>query len=246
MLTPRCNELLDQLTDSDSRLIFHNLRLVSLTEGQELYAPGDLIDQVYFPVTALLAIAKEMKDGLSIDIALIGKEGGAGFRGMVSRCPNWVYVSASGLAYQISLQQLEQIQANQLNQRGNQQPDKSSAWLIGMYMQATKTVFDSIAIETACAHFHTTSERLARWLLTRHKRMKSNYIEATHQKIADSLGVRREAITNALLKLKGIDYCRNQIEVTDFVELENQTCECYRALSESRSHQLSLQFHSHF
>ena len=96
MLNPRCNVLLDQLTDAESQQVFPSLRLVSLTEGQLLYAPGDLIDQIYFPVTALVAIAKIMQGGLAMDVATVGKEGGIGFRGLVSRCPNRVYLCDLG------------------------------------------------------------------------------------------------------------------------------------------------------
>lgn len=204
MLNPRCNALLDGLTESEGVAVFQSMRLVSLADGQQLYAPGDLIDQVYFPVTALIAIAKEMKDGLSIDVAWVGKEGGVGFRGMVSRCLNRVYVASSGLAYQISLKQLHQIQDYHLSRRSPQQTLDSGAWLTRMYVQATSAIFDSMALQTACAHFHSNRDRVARWLLARQKHGQSPCIEATHQKIAYSLGIRRESVTHALLQLKGI------------------------------------------
>lgn len=242
MLNPRCNALLDQLTENESRLVFQNLRLVSLTEGQQLFAPGDLIDQVYFPVTALIAIAKTLMEGVSIDMAFVGKEGGIGFRGMISRCPNRVYVTCSGLAYQISLQQLQKIQDVQCSPGAANQGFGSRAWLTQMYMQATKHVFDSIATETACAHFHPTRDRVARWLLHHYARCQSLRIEATHQKIAGSLGVRRESVTHALLQLQGVRCMRNHIQIIDFTLLESQACECYRAQFDSLSDQLRLPF----
>lgn len=246
MLNPRSNRLLDQLTESEGLAVFQHLHLVSLTEGQSIYAPGDLIDQIYFPVTALIAIARVMKDGGSIDVAWVGKEGAIGFRGMVSRCPNRVFVSASGLAYQISLQQLQQIQDYQLHTQEPGQLAESGAWLTRMYVQSSSSVFDDIALETACAHFHSTRHRVARWLLNRYRHSQSLYIAATHQKIADSLGIRRESVTHALLQLKGIQYSRNHIEILDFARLEGQACECHRIQSDAHSHQLSLAFETHF
>ena len=237
MLNPRCNTLLDQLTDAQSQRVFQSLRLVSLTEGQQLYAPGELIDQVYFPVTALMAIAKVMKDGQVMDVATVGREGAIGFRGLVSRCPNAVFVTMAGLAYQISLQQLQRIQ--------DQSPG-SGAWLNCMSAEAIRNVFDRMEVEVGCAHFHSTRERVARWLLVRYAQAHSLCIEATHQKIADSLGVRRESVTHALLQLRGIQYIRNRIEIHDPAALESQACECHRDLRESAGEALDLSLQGHF
>ena len=235
MLNPRCNLLLDQLTDGEIKPLLGSLRLVALVDGQQLYGPGDLIDQVYFPVTALIAITKQMKDGVSIDVALIGEEGAAGFRGMTSRCPNTVRVTGSGLAYQIGLRQLQAIQNRQLDTHVQGSARASSLWLTRLHAQAVQKVFDSIAQETACAHFHSSKERVARWLLTRYAHGPSEYIEATHQKIADALGVRRECVTHTLLKLEGVRCGRNHIEIHDLSHLESQSCECFRALKELNS-----------
>lgn len=248
MLNPRCNALLDQLTDAESEQLFPSLRLVSLTEGQLLYAPGDLIDQIYFPVTALVAIAKIMQGGLAMDVATVGKEGGIGFRGLVSRCPNRVFVTSAGLAYQISLQQLQHIHDHSLSPTQPGPRSRCDTWLNRMYVQAIRYVFDSMAVEAGCAHFHSTRERVARWLLVRYAQGHTLCIEATHQKIADSLGVRRESVTNALLQLRGIEYIRNHIEIHDHLALESQACECHWALRETEPDgdplQLSLLGHS--
>ena len=91
-------------------------------------------------------------------------------------------------------------------------------------------------------------ERVARWLLVRYAQGHTLCIEATHQKIADSLGVRRESVTNALLQLRGIEYIHNHIEIHDHLALESQACECHWALREPEPDgdplQLSLLGHS--
>ena len=157
-----------------------------------------------------------------------------------------MFVTASGLAYQISLQQLQQIQDAQCSLRKPGQLPESGAWLARMYVLATQEVFDSMAMETACAHFHSTRERVAGWLLRRCARFQSLCIEATHQKIADSLGVRRESVTHALVQLQGIQYIRNRIEVCDLAALESQACECHRGPGDALGDQLSLPFQGHF
>ena len=148
-------------------------------------------------------------------------------------CPYQVYAATSGFAYVIKLKDLEHH-------------CQSGSWLHRLYIQANQQILDQIAVETACIHLHSISQRVARWLLTRSYRTNSRFVEATHQSIADSLGVRREAVTNALLKLDGIDHCRGQVEIQDFIALEVEACDCYRPHAETISCQKMLPFHSQF
>jgi CRP-like cAMP-binding protein len=246
MLNPRSNDLLNQMTHAESEWVFPHLSLVSLSEGHHIYGPGDVIDQFYFPVTALLAIAKDMDDGFSIDLALIGKESAIGFRGLNRRVQNRVYVTSSGLAYRVGLRQLQELEKNYLNTLKESQLIEKSPWITRMFVKATESILDSAVLETGCAHFHAASERIARWLLSRNERSESNFIHATHQKIADSLGIRREAVTIALMKMRGIDCHRSQIEIKNRDELMEQSCECYQGSSELKGKELSLPFASYF
>jgi CRP-like cAMP-binding protein len=230
MLNPRKNELLDDLCESDFQILLPKLQLVSLLFGQSLYDTGDRIEHVYFPVTALIAFARELSDGLSIDMALVGSEGMVGLRGLTGTSLHRVHVASSGLAYQISIHDL-------------QQATSSVPAFFRMYMHAVNRVLKDVSIETACCHFHSIGQRLAKWLLTRHDHSGSPVIQVIHQNIADSLGVRREAITNALLKLPGVQSGRAQIEIKDRVLLEDVCCECYFAQREAQPHQMALPFH---
>lgn len=228
MLNPRSNALLDQMTLAQSEWVFPNLNLVSLTEGQQIYGPGDLMDHFYFPVTALLAVAKDMVDGLSMDLMVIGQESAIGFRGLNRLVKHRIYVSASGLAYKIGLQQLYELEKTFLSSKEGARLGEKVPWMARMYMQATELILDSALLETGCARFHVASARIARWLLCRSERSAAKVVPATHQKIADSLGIRREAVSLALVKMRGIACHRSQIEIRDPDELVAQACECYR------------------
>jgi Mn-dependent DtxR family transcriptional regulator len=55
----------------------------------------------------------------------------------------------------------------------------------------------------------------------------------TQALISDMLGVRREGVTEAALKLQKagvITYSRGRITVLDRTKLEKLTCECYRVV----------------
>lgn len=111
-----------------------------------------------------------------------------------------------------------------------------------MCLQAGIQMLRKMSMEVACAHFHTLEQRVAKWVLIRHDRDRSAPIQATHQSIADSLGVRRESITNTLGKMRGLSHSRAAIEVEDRASLEHASCECYVAQREVHPFQMPLPF----
>ena len=61
-------------------------------------------------------------------------------------------------------------------------------------------------------------------------RLSGNELVMTQELIANMLGVRREGVTEAALKLQRlglISYARGRIHVLDRAGLEERTCECY-------------------
>lgn len=73
-------------------------------------------------------------------------------------------------------------------------------------------------------------QKLCTWLLQRLDRCPDTEITITQDLIADALGVRREGINEAAMKLqlRGLILCRRgHITVLNRALLENMTCECY-------------------
>jgi Mn-dependent DtxR family transcriptional regulator len=65
-------------------------------------------------------------------------------------------------------------------------------------------------------------------------RLPGHELQMTHEQIAVMLGVRRESVTQAALKLQmigAIQYSRGHIAVLDREELENIVCECYTVVN---------------
>ena len=66
-------------------------------------------------------------------------------------------------------------------------------------------------------------------------RLPGHEVKMTHEQIAIMLGVRRESVTQAALKLQtigAIHYSRGDITVVDREELENSVCECYTVVND--------------
>ncbi|HEY9909610.1 MAG TPA: Crp/Fnr family transcriptional regulator, partial [Thermosynechococcaceae cyanobacterium] len=82
----------------------------------------------------------------------------------------------------------------------------------------------------ACNRFHTTEERLARWLLLVADAVSSKDFFLTQEFIAQMVGVRRAGVTIAagnLAQAGLIRYSRGRIEIINRPELEEFSCECY-------------------
>ena len=232
-MNPNNNDALAQLGQTQFQSITRHLQLASLSQGEVLLAPGDRIECAWFPVNGLIAVAHELEEGLSMDMALIGRDSVIGLRGLVQPiCPYRVHVAHAGLAYKAPLALL-------------QQDGEAGQWLMHLYMQASDQILAQIASEAACARFHCAMQRVARWLLNRSERLDQPALEATHQGMAESLGVRREAVTLALLKLPGIEHSRSWIEIVNRGALESAACACHRSLRQRVAGQRRGALHEH-
>ena len=99
--------------------------------------------------------------------------------------------------------------------------------LLLRYTQALITQMSQTAV---CKRHHSLDQQLCRWLLLSLDRLRANELAMTQESIANMLGVRREGVTEAALKLQQaglISYARGHITVLDRAGLEKRTCECY-------------------
>jgi len=102
--------------------------------------------------------------------------------------------------------------------------------LLLRYTQALITQMSQNAI---CNRHHTLDQQLCRWLLLILDRLQSNEVVMTQELIAMMLGVRREGVTEAAIKLQKanlIKYRRGHITVLNRQGLEKRACECYQVV----------------
>ena len=109
-MNPRSNYLIKNLTDHEYEIITSSCRLMSFKQGDKLFSPGEEPKYVYFPVNAIISIAKDTINGNSIDMAIVGEEGAVGLRGLFfNNNPYRVYVASSGLAYVIEMNKIKSL-----------------------------------------------------------------------------------------------------------------------------------------
>jgi CRP-like cAMP-binding protein len=216
---PPQNQLLAGLSLDERKRLFPHLQLVAMPLGNVLYESGDLLRHVYFPLDCIVSLLYVMQDGASAEISVVGNEGLIGIALFMGgeTTPSRAIVQSAGHAYRLAGPRLK----DEFHRNGGLQV------LLLRYTQALITQMSQTAV---CNRHHTVDQQLCRWLLLSLDRLPSSRLVMTQELIANTLGVRREGVTDAagkLQKLGVIQYGRGQITVLDRCKLEQLSCECY-------------------
>lgn len=196
------------------------LEPVILPIGMVIYSPRGDMPFVYFPTSAIVSLICVTREGQSVEVAMIGNSGIVGmvaFMGGQSALDQ-ATVQRAGLAYRLRTEVVD-VEFQQTREVRN---------LLLRYAQALMAQVEQTAV---CYRVHRLDQQLCRWLLMCMDRMNgSQHILVTQDLLATLLGVRRESVTEAPLRLRDagiIRYARGHIEVLDHAGLEDRVCECY-------------------
>jgi CRP-like cAMP-binding protein len=218
----RRNHLLAALPEADWQRWQPQLEWVPLPLGQVLYESGCTMSHVYFPTDAIVSLLYVMADGASAEIAVVGNEGVVGislFMGGGST-PSRAVVQSAGQGWR--------LRAAAIRDEFN-----DSAPVMHLLLRYTQALITQMAQTAVCNRHHVLDQQLCRWLLLSLDRLGGDELRMTQELIANMLGVRREGVTEAALKLQRdglIRYSRGHITVLDRAGLEARTCECYEVV----------------
>jgi CRP-like cAMP-binding protein len=216
---PRMNHLLAALPEVERSRWLPQLEQVEMPLGQVLYESGGKMSHVYFPTTAIVSLLYVMEDGASAEIAVVGNEGIVGialFMGGEST-PSRAVVQSAGQGFRLRAQTMK----DEFNRAGP---------VLHLLLRFTQALITQMAQTAVCNRHHSLDQQLCRWLLLSLDRLQGSELVMTQELIANMLGVRREGVTEAALKLQKmglIRYARGHISVLDRHGLENRACECY-------------------
>jgi CRP-like cAMP-binding protein len=102
-----------------------------------------------------------------------------------------------------------------------------------LLLRYTQALITQISQTAVCNRRHSLEQRLCRWLLLCHDRVKTNELLMTQEFISNMLGGRRESVTVAACHLQDaglIHYSRGHITILNRRGLETVVCECYRVI----------------
>ena len=190
--------------------------------AQVLYESGATLSHVYFPTTAIVSLLDVLENGESAEIAVVGNEGVVGislFMGGKSTISRAVVQSAGQ-----GLRLKEEILEDEFDKAGP---------VLHLLLRYTQALITQMAQTAVCNRHHSLDQQLCRWLLLSLDRLAGNELAMTQELIANMLGVRREGVTEAALRLQRVGlirYTRGHITVLDRPGLERRTCECYAAV----------------
>jgi CRP-like cAMP-binding protein len=218
------NHILDSIPVEDFEKLAEKLKPVDLAQGEVLYHAREPIHHVYFPTTALLSWVASTEEGEMVEAGVTGYEGMSGASSFLGQniAPYRVDVQLPGVALKMS--------AGAFKEAYDQ-----SQFLQGLLLNYTHTQLMQLAQSVVCNRYHTVEERLCRWLLVAHDRVRSDEFQLTQEILANMIGARRPAIsivTGTLQTAGLIRARRGKITILDREDLEGAACECYRIVKD--------------
>ncbi len=220
-MPPPENRLLSAL---EGLHLAQDLAPVDLRTSELLYRTGEPMENVYFPLDAVMSVVVDMADGSVIEVATVGREGMVGV-GVLLRAPesdNRVVVQIPGRALRLPAEDLLELAARQ------EELDR----VLHRYVRA---LMAQMARTAACNRTHSIDQRAGRWLLMTHDRVARDEFPLTQDFLGQMLGVARPRASTAAAGLQRdglIRYSRGRITVTDRRGLEEASCECYRIIAD--------------
>jgi len=233
-LTKSQNALLAAMPDPEFERWTSHLEWVELKLGQVLQEPGIVMAYAYFPTTAIVSLLYVLADGASTEIAVIGQEGVVNVSLLMSgeSTPSRAVVQSAGMALRIKASVFQ----NDFNH---------SSAVMHLMLRYTEALMSQMTQTAVCNRHHTLDQQLCRWLLLSLDRLRGNDLRMTQELIANMLGVRREGVTTAALKLQNsglISYSRGLIHILDRKGLESRSCECYSVVKKEYARLLPSSF----
>lgn len=213
------NLLMGTFSDNEWDNLLPHLSVVDLKVGEVLFKSGENQNFVYFPIDSIVSLMCELENGEGSEFAIIGNEGLVGLFIFTSNftTSSCAIVQCKGKAFKLSAA----IAKTKFDQ---------SSDFRKLILRYSQVLMSHAAQTSVCYRHHTIEQQLCRTLLLCLDRVKDQDITLTQELISRMLGVRREGVTHAAIKLQAlniINYSRGHIHVNSRERLLDKTCECY-------------------
>lgn len=215
------NGLLNVLDPENCARVHLQLETVRLESGTLVYPENDSVQYGYLPQSCAISLQRPMRDGSSVEFALVGREGMLGTEALLERgrMLGSATVIRAGAALRAPIALLKELFEDCRDFRA----------VVLAFWEAYSA---QIVQRSACHRVHTIDQQLCTWLLLMHDRSRGNEIEATHETIGGLLGGRREGVSIAIRRLRKDGLLRSgyrSLVILNRDGIEARSCECYRA-----------------
>jgi CRP-like cAMP-binding protein len=216
------NAILSSLPLREFDLLRPHLEDTQLPHHAILHEAGEQLEFAYFLNEGLASLVVLTRDGKSVEVAVVGREGlvGTPLTVGIRRGPYRVIMQLAGSGLRMKSEAL--IDTLRMT------PELCRTLNRYVLVQGLQ-----VAQIAACNRLHEIEQRLARWLLMCQDRMDTDVLPVTHEFLAQMLGTGRPSISLAagMLQRGGvIASLRGRVKILDRESLKRAACECYRAL----------------
>lgn len=215
------NALLAQLPAAIAVPLAQRLERVVLPAGSVIANMGQPTRAAYFPLDCVLSLLHTDPDGVSVQVALIGREGMFGLACIMGEehLTNCVVLTA-GSALRLGGKVLQDLFHDDRAVR---------EVLLGYSGRLLKQAWQT----AVCNRHHAPEGQLCMLLLLVLDRAPNAELAMTHELISRLFGLRRETISQAAMRVQErgyVRYSRGHIRVLDRAGLESLACPCYERL----------------
>ncbi|RYF51308.1 MAG: Crp/Fnr family transcriptional regulator [Cytophagaceae bacterium] len=201
------NQLLEVLPTSSAEEFSAHLEPINLPVKFTMVQANQIPEHVYFITAGLASVVANNPDDEHIEVGHIGYEGMTATHLLhhVDTTPASTYMQIAGTGLRMKADVFLDIVER----------DNAVRTLFLRYVHCSEL---QLAYSSLSNARYTVNERLARWLLMCHDRMRHKDVRLTHEFMALMLGVRRSGVTiaiHALESLKAIKASRGNIRVTN-------------------------------
>lgn len=186
------NKLIAQLPLAELAVIAAHLEPIDLPSGFPIVAAHHQIKYIYFLEDGLGSIVSVSPEGQKAEAGMFGFEGFGPTPPALGSTKSYheVLIQSAGFGHRLNVSVLPVLM----------QECKVFARLLA---QASHNLATQVSYTALSNAVHPVNERLARWLLMSHDRLRQDEISITHEYIALMLAVRRPSVTTALHVLEG-------------------------------------------
>lgn len=212
------NALLAGLTAVELRLL-EPMDYLRLPARYVLFDAGDAIKHLYFPVGGVVSLLQADRRGFLPEIAHAGAEGMIGLSALLGaeRARHRAVMQIAGAVYRVPVSAAR---------RAFEESRTFRLLALGF----AETTMRQLSQNVICKLGHSVEQQFCQRLLSYADRVAGAALEMTHEQIAETLGARRQGITETARRLQAqrvIACSRGRISVLDRAALERLACECY-------------------
>lgn len=217
------NLLLSMLPVDEYQALLPHLEFIDTPLHFVFFERDKPINYAYFPLIGEHSILATMEDGSAVEVGTVGYEG----------MSTVDLILGGNLAIESTVCQ---IPGSSLRMPASvfKEMTATDTVLRRVVLKYLQAYLSQVSQSVACNRLHGLEQRMSRWLLMSHDRMKRDDFQITQEYLAMMLGVHRPSVSliaGTLQRAGLIEYKRGVVHILDREGLEEVVCECYGIVS---------------